>query len=140
MRRSMRRSRRSHSAALPEITLTPLIDTALTLLVIFMVTSPMLNNAIKVDLPKGNVKEDVGLQEDMVVHIDKKNRLFLNEQSIKSDQLVALLKKKVNGKKNKTVYVKADKDINYGNVIELVDRIKVVEGIERVALATQKYT
>lgn len=140
MRRSTRRSRRSQGAALPEITLTPLIDTALTLLVIFMVTSPMLNNAIKVDLPKGNVKEDIGLQEDLVVHIDKKNHLFLNEQSIKSDQLVGQLKKKIVGKKNKTVYVKADKDINYGNVIELVDRIKVVEGIERVALATKKYT
>jgi len=140
MRRSTRRSRRSQGAALPEITLTPLIDTALTLLVIFMVTSPMLNNAIKVDLPKGNVKEDIGLQEDLVVHIDKKNHLFLNEQSIKSDQLVGQLKKKIGGKKNKTVYVKADKDINYGTVIELVDRIKVVEGIERVALATKKYT
>jgi biopolymer transport protein ExbD len=136
--RYMRRSRRNR-ALIPEITLTPLIDTALTLLIIFMVTSPMLNNAIKVDLPKGNVKEDIGLQEDVTVHIDKKNNLFLNGQAIKRDQLISQLQKKVSHQKNKTVYVKADKDIHYGAVIELVDTIKMVGEIDRVALATKKF-
>ena len=64
MSRSLRRSRRSSSMGIPEITLTPLIDTALTLLIIFMVTSPMINNGIKVDLPQGKVQEIQGIQEN----------------------------------------------------------------------------
>lgn len=135
----MRRSRRRAAVGIPEITLTPLIDTALTLLIIFMVTSPMLNNGIKVDLPKGKVKEDLGLQEDIVIHLDKENHLFLDNQPIKKDQLAANLKKKMSNKKNKTVYIKADKECRYGPVMELVDRVKIVEGIERVALPTQHY-
>ena len=138
MARILRRKRRTNAATIPEITLTPLIDTALTLLVIFMVTSPMLNNAIKVDLPKGSAKEDYGLQEELTVHVDKSKHLFLNGQQYKADQLIAQLQKKIGKQKNKTVFVKADKEVNYGSVIELVDQIKVVGGIERVALATKK--
>ena len=57
MTRYNRRKRRA-SVLMQEISLTPLIDMALTLLIIFMVTAPMLNNAIKVELPKGQAKED----------------------------------------------------------------------------------
>ena len=78
MSRFARRYKRSQATGIPEITLTPLIDTALTLLVIFMVTSPLINNAIKVDLPKGNAQEAQGVQEDLVVHIDKQ-RSYLFE-------------------------------------------------------------
>ena len=68
--RSLNRRRRT-SAREPEITLTPLIDTALTLLIIFMVTTPMIHNAIKVNLPRGRVKEDVGATQDLCVYIEK---------------------------------------------------------------------
>jgi biopolymer transport protein ExbD len=131
------RRRRRVSATMPEITLTPLIDTALTLLIIFMVTSPMMHNAIKVDLPKGNAKEAQGIQEELVVHIDKEKNIFLNGKTTTQPQLLTELKKKIGTQKNKTVFVKGDKNINYGHVLELVDQMKGIEGVERVALATQ---
>lgn len=142
MARSLRRKKRAHST-LPEITLTPLIDTCLILVVIFMVTSPMINNAIKVDLPKGQVKEVQGVQEDLVVHVatqgDKKGAktcYYLNGVSCERNQITAQLTKKIGHQKNKTVFVKGDKNVSYGSVVELVDEIKSVGGIDRVALAT----
>jgi biopolymer transport protein TolR len=136
--RIMRRQKRKKSSDIPEITLTPLIDTALTLLVIFMVTSPLINNGIKIDLPKGNVQEVKGLQEDLVVHIDKQRHIFINGTAVKRDQLVTHLKKQIGNQKNKTVFVKGDGKVEYQDVITLVEEIKTVGGIDRVALATSK--
>jgi len=134
----MRRYKRLHASVIPEITLTPLIDTCLTLLIIFMVTSPVMFNGIKVDLPKGRAQETQGMQEEFVVHIDKQKQIFLNGIPVKHEQLIGQLKKKIGNQKNKTVFVKGDRSINYGQVLELVDEIKTVGGIDRVALATVK--
>lgn len=137
MRRFSRR-RTKRTAAITEISLTPLIDTALTLLVIFMVTSPMMHNAIKVSLPKGQAKEDVGLEQDIEVYVDKKGTLFFDGTQYALNDLIDVLKKKIIGDKEKTVYVRADTESSYGSVIELVDHIKVMGGINYVALATEK--
>lgn len=138
MSRSLRRSRRASAATIPEITLTPLIDTALTLLVIFMVTSPLLNNGIKIDLPQGKVQELQGIQEDLVVQIDQEKHLYLNGTLVKKDQFITQLKQKVGNQKHKTVFVKGHGDVAYKDVIGLVEEIKMVGGIDRVALATKK--
>lgn len=139
MRRFSRR-RTKRSAAITEISLTPLIDTALTLLVIFMITSPMMHNAIKVSLPKGHAKEDVGLEQDIEVYIDQKGAIFCDGTLYTVNDLVEIVKKKcmAGTDKEKTVYVKADTAVSYGCVLELVDHIKMVGGIKYVALATQK--
>ena len=122
-----------------EIPLTPLIDTALTLLIIFMVTTHMLNheNSIKVDLPKGKIKESENVTQEVVVSVDKNSKLFLNDVSIKELSLLDSLKKAVVGTNQKAIFVKADRTVSYGQVLELVDKIKSVDGIDYVALATQ---
>lgn len=133
------RNRRKKRATLPEISLTPLIDTTLTLLIIFMVTTPMINNIIKVELPSSRVNEDRGTQQDLVVFIDNKERLFFNDRSVTSlNDLISVIKKNVGNNTQRTVFVKADKHISYGRVIELVDHIKVIGGISYVALATKR--
>lgn len=137
MRRFSRR-RTKRSAAITEISLTPLIDTALTLLVIFMVTAPMTHNAIKVTLPSGQAKEDAGLEQDIEVYVDKKGAIFCDNTQYAVKDLVVVLKKKMVVGKEKTVYVHADTAVSYGSVLELVDHIKVVGGINYVALATHK--
>src|SRR5438552_7711512 len=133
----MRTTRPRRSSRLPEITLTPLIDTALTLLIIFMVTAPMMNNAIRVNLPKGKAREDAGAQE-LVVSIDKNGKLFFNSKAMTTkDMLIAEIKQTVGSDHERTVFVKADEAVRYGQVLELVDNIKVVGGISYVALATK---
>jgi biopolymer transport protein TolR len=136
----IRRSRRNRrSSALLDISMTPLIDTALTLLVIFMITSPMIQNSIRITLPKGKAKEDAGSSQNLVVQVDKDNHIVFNGKTVGKDQLIKQLKDKIGSDTNKMVHVKADQSVPYGNVLELVDHIKVVGGISYVVLATQKY-
>jgi len=135
------RGKRPRVGGMPEISLTPLIDTALVLLVIFMVATPMLNNAIKVDLPKGHVKEATGKQpEEITVYIDSQDKVYLNGHKVKKAELVSALEKQMaaKGSQQERVFVHADRSISYGSLIEVVDSIKGVPGVAHVVLATQK--
>ena len=138
--RTNRRTRRQRNM-LSDLSLTPLIDTALTLLIIFMVATPVLQNAIKVTLPRGNAQEDTSsANNELIVFIDKQGDFYINKDKIAKADLIAQIKKIVGDNHEKTVYVKADTAISYGTVIELVDDIKFVGGIKYVALATQKHS
>ncbi len=121
-----------------DLSMTPLIDTALTLLIIFMITTPIIQNAIRVSLPKGQAKEDDGGSHELIVYIDKEKHLFFNGQEHNQDDLIKLIAQRVGEQKEKRVYLKADQDVSYGRVIELVDRFKVVSGVSHVILSTQK--
>jgi biopolymer transport protein ExbD len=140
--RSQRNKRKQQS--LPELNITPLIDTALTLLIIFMVATPMLKkeqNALQIELPRGKIKE-VGdtRNQELVVTISSKDakdiKIAFNGKIIQEKQLIEQLKKAVLPHAQKTVFVHADSGTPYGKVIELVDKIKYVGGISYVALAT----
>ena len=86
MRRRVRRKTRRFE--LPKISLTPLIDTAFTLLIIFMVAAPMMNHGIKVDLPQGATKE-APQQQELVVTITKEDHLFFNSFPVWKEQQMA---------------------------------------------------
>lgn len=133
------RKRTNH---LTDISLTPLIDTALTLLVIFMVATPMLHNAIKISLPHGQAQEHSSYsQQEIVVYIDSNEDFYLDNSKMSKTELLTALKQLVKQDDEKIVYVKADRDkVRYGTVVELVDDIKIIGGVKYVALATQKHT
>lgn len=134
-RRSRRNIRLDDNA---ELSLTPLIDTALTLLIIFMITAPMMrNNAIKVTLPDGSAKEASDIKQELIVYIDAQEKIFFNDTQMSREKLISAVKNKVGNNKKQTVFVRADKSVQYGKVIGIVDQIKVVGGVEYVALATQ---
>lgn len=133
----MRRNRRKTSA-LTDIPLTPLIDTALTLLIIFMVTTPMMQNSIKVELPQGQAREAGDTQQELIVFIDKDEKIYINDIPVSKDAMINTLKKKIGSNTQKTVFVKGDKGAHYGYVLEIVDQIKMVGGVKYVALATKK--
>lgn len=140
MRKIPRRyRRRRNTQSLLDISMTPLIDTALTLLVIFMISTPLIQNAIRVSLPRGKAKEDAGARQELVVYVDKNKKIFFNGRALDHKELIDALKKRIGDQKDKMVFVKADQVVPYGNVLELVDHIKVVGGISHVVLATQKY-
>ncbi len=139
MRRYNKRRRRERTA-INDISLTPLIDTALTLLIIFMVAAPMMQNAISITLPQGQKNEVGSTPQELVIYIDKQGKHFLDGKPYATDKLIEQLQKQVGRGKERTVFVKADQAASYGNVIELVDQIKVVGGVKYVALATQKRT
>lgn len=140
MRRMNRRLTRQKNS-LTDLSMTPLIDTALTLLIIFMIATPILQNAIKVTLPRGNTQENASSQQnELIIFIDKNSEFYINNIKTAKIDLIAHLKKIIGDDHEKTVYVKADTEISYGTVIELVDDIKYIGGIKYVALATQKHS
>lgn len=129
------RKSRTRRFNMPEVSLTPLIDTALTLLVIFMITAPMVQNGIKVDLPQGKSKE-VGSQQDLVVTLSKDGKLFFNSYPVKKNMLASAVKKAMVGDTNIPVYIRADEMVSYGKVIEIVDDLKSA-GVKFVAMSTK---
>ena len=101
----------------------------------------MMHNAIKINLPHGQAQEDRSKQHDLVVYVDKEGKLFVNGASCTDDMaLINDLKERIGADTQKTVFVKADQAVNYGSVITLVDKLKVIGGIKYVALATAKRT
>jgi biopolymer transport protein TolR len=124
-----------------EINVMPLVDVALTLLIIFMVATPMMHNIIKVELPTSRVDDSAGkqhTQEEIVVYIDKKGDVYLNGQPYSIDGLLKQLKKLVRKDSEDVVFVQADQAVSYGKVIDVMDTIKVTGGIKYVALATKR--
>lgn len=137
---SNNRRRANRSRTSPEISLTPLIDTALVLLVIFMITTPILHNAIKIDLPKGNKQEAQSDSKDIIVYIDAHENIYIDEEKKpkKLDDLINYLEQKIGSKKDQKVFIDADVKISYGTVFKIVDRIKYVGGVENVILSSQR--
>lgn len=121
--------------ALPELVLTPLIDTFATLLVMFIITAPMVQNNIKVDLPFGKSKE-VGSTQEFIVTLSKDGKVFFNNYPINRKDLAPIVQKALNNKGDLPVFVKADRSISYGKVIEVVDQLKEA-GVRYVAMSTQ---
>jgi len=137
IRRFKRRRKRSYNTS-QEISLTPLIDTALTLLIIFMVAAPMVQNSIRITLPQGKAQEAGNAQQDLVVYVDANSKIFLNGKPVADDALIQSIQAEIGKDQERTVFVKGDVGAAYGKIIELVDQIKVVGGVKYVALATQK--
>jgi biopolymer transport protein ExbD len=141
MRIRKHRRLRKQENKLTDISMTPLIDTALTLLIIFMIATPILQNAIKITLPRGQAQENATQQQnELIVYIDKNGDFFVDGIQKNKTDLLAYIKQLIGDDHEKTVYVKADTLVSYGTVLELVDDIKFVGGIKYVALATQKHS
>jgi biopolymer transport protein TolR len=124
-----------------EINVMPLVDVALTLLIIFMVATPMMNNVIKVELPSSRIDDgavQAHTQQDLTVYIDKNKKIYLNGKEYSLDNLLKMLQKTVKKDSDEVVFVKADQGVSYGIVIDLVDTIKISGGIKYVALATKR--
>lgn len=141
MRRFRLRRLKNRSHAMQEINVLPLVDVSLTLLIIFMVATPMMNNVIKVELPSSRIDDGMPqshTQQDLTVFIDKQRKIYLNGQEYTLETLLKKLQQIVKKDSSDIVFVKADQAIPYGKVIDLVDTIKVSGGIKYVALATKR--
>ena len=140
MARTSRRRHTSRMQTVPEVSLTPLIDTVLVLLVIFMITTPIMQNFINIELPTSSTK-DAGAQEEkdtaITVNVDKDQNLFINEVPVKKERFFDELEKRLKGAQERVVFVNADRSIPYGTVLQIVDDIKYLGGVKYVALATQ---
>ena len=139
MKRFWRKRRIRSIPEVGELPLTPLIDTAFTLLIIFMVTAPMMQNSLKIALPKTkNAGSAVDMIERLIVSIDATGKIFVGEETVAGlPGLANSLKSKIAKTVDKTVLVKADKTLMYEKVIQVIDLISGVDGVQNVALAAE---
>jgi biopolymer transport protein TolR len=122
-------------SSLAEINVIPLVDVVLVLLLIFMLTAPMMYRGIDVNLPRSSGKPTV-IEERLVLTITKDKLLFLNERALPLAVLEPRLRELLKDRTDKTLFVKADKDLVYGYVVETMDRIRRA-GVERVGMVTE---
>jgi biopolymer transport protein TolR len=126
--------RRSKYSSMSDINVTNLVDVILVLLIIFMLTAPFIQAGIKVKLPKARstvIKET----EAVVISIDKKGGIFINNEKVEAEKLGdALMTLKVAGEER--VFVRADKDVPYGAVMNVIGEVKGV-GINDVGMITE---
>jgi biopolymer transport protein TolR len=128
-----RASRRRASMA--DINVTPLVDVVLVLLIIFMVTAPMMQRSVDVQLPKAEAASGSDEQR-IIVTIDRSNRVYLNETSMPLGELEEHLTTVASAYQQPFVYLRADQAVPYGSVMSVMDRIKKA-GIDRVGLVTE---
>jgi biopolymer transport protein TolR len=122
-----------------EINVTPFVDVMLVLLIIFMVTSPMLVTGVQVDLPPTKSGALASQTDPIVVSIRKDGDIYIMDTKVSLQELNAKLKAIVKEKKDARVFVRGDKNINYGKAMEVFGMI-YSSGFVNVALVTQSVT
>ena len=119
-----------------QINVTPLVDVMLVLLIIFMVTAPIIQQGVQVNLPKIKAQALKGEEQQFVVSITRDNQLYLNDARITADQLTTKLQAISVERPDRQVFIRADEDVSYGEVIRTMAAIKAA-GIENVGMVTQ---
>jgi len=119
-----------------DINVTPLVDVMLVLLVIFMVTAPMMQQGVQVNLPKANTKAMTPQDEAVVVSVDRNGKVFINKDEIPASDLRNRLTAMFASREKKEVFLKADAGVPYGEVVKAMADIKGA-GIERLGMVTE---
>ncbi len=119
-----------------QINVTPLVDVMLVLLVIFMVTAPMMQQGVQVNLPKADTKGMSTQEDTVIVTVDKNGHIFINKDQVPSGDLRRKLAELFATRTKKEVFLKADAGVPYGEVVRTMADIKGA-GIERLGMVTE---
>jgi biopolymer transport protein TolR len=114
------RFRRRRYTPIADINVTPMVDVMLVLLVIFMITAPLLQVGVPVDLPKTSAQQVGGKDEPLIVSVNSKDEVFLGETKYELPELSTKLKAVYGEKPDQRVFIRGDKAINYGRMMEVM--------------------
>jgi len=135
---SLQNNSKNHKkkVAIYEINITPFVDVLLVLLIIFMVAAPMLTSSVSLNLPNGVEKSENIESKDIIVSMQKNGTLFIQEEEIAKNNLANKLKKLTNNNLSERILVRADKFIEYGEVMNLIKMLSLA-GFSQVLLVTE---
>ena len=123
---------------LADINVTPLVDVMLVLLIIFMIAAPMLHQGVEVALPRAEATNlPMRTEDPLVVSIDRDGNVYLREEQVAPADLVDRVKEQIAGRENDSVFLKGDREVPYGRVIEVLDVLHQ-GGIVHVGMITEK--
>jgi TolR protein len=122
-------------APLSEINMTPLVDVMLVLLVIFLVTAPMLNSAIKLDLPAESAAQ-ISEEKAVTISVNRDGKYFLNDEEISASALEARLKILAKENPKQQIHLRADVSVNYGKVSHVLAELQRA-GLSNIGFITE---
>ena len=128
--------KRSEREPMSEINVTPFVDVMLVLLIVFMVTAPMLTVGVPVNLPESEADSLPDDKEPLTVSINSKGEVFVQDTKVAFNELVAKLLAISKNRTDTRIYVRGDKNINYGRVMEVMGNL-AGSGFTKVALISQ---
>jgi biopolymer transport protein TolR len=129
-------SAQSRYRPLAEINVTPMVDVMLVLLIIFMVTAPLMTSGVPVDLPKTTAQPINSDSEPLTVSIDAQGGIFLQDQQVQLPELVTKLQAIAQNNADRRIFVRGDKDLAYGRIMEVMGTI-TQGGFTKVALLAE---
>ena len=120
----------------PDLNITPLVDVMLVLMAILMITAPTINFEEQIDLPQGSKTVKVEKSKTLTIRMDKNLKIYLKKDTYTLDTFADdFLNKSVNFNKNSEVYIRADEQLKYKNIIYLLKSVKAA-GFNKVSLIT----
>jgi len=121
--------------SLSDINITPLVDVVLVLLIIFMVTAPVLQSGIDVNVPHTRTVKEI-TEERLVINIDKQQRVFLGNDPVNINDIAAQIRRRIRDPQHQSIFVRADEDVPFGAFATVMDAVKQ-SGITNVSIVTQ---
>jgi len=121
--------------SLADINITPLVDVVLVLLVIFMITAPVLQSGIEVNVPKTRTVKEI-TEQRVVLTIDRDQQVFMGDRPVNLHELPQLLRQGVSDPSKKMIYLRADERVPFGAFASLMDAVKQA-GITNISIVTQ---
>jgi len=118
-----------------DINVTPFVDVMLVLLIIFMVTAPMMMQGVDVTLPEATAKPLVAQKENLVITVDEKQQVHINDFTVEMDYLSDKLSKILENREDRDVYLRADTNVPYGAVVKVMAAIKAA-GVTKLGMVT----
>ena len=134
--RYARRRNQNNDRPMAEINVTPLVDVMLVLLIIFMVTAPMLQMGIDVNLPRVKAKSVDVAEEKLVLTINGSKEIFLNKSRMQLSELGTKLEAIFKARIDREVYMRADRNVPYGFVVEVMAEIRKA-GVDKLGMITE---
>jgi len=134
--RSRRKRNNGTNKLLAEINVTPLVDVVLVLLIIFMVTAPMLQMGIDVNLPRVQSKSIDVTEEKLVLTINSSKEIFINKNKTSLTDLSIKLENIFANRIDREIFMRADKNVPYGFVVEVMSTVRKA-GVDRLGMITE---
>ena len=121
--------------AMSQINVTPFVDVVLVLLIIFMITAPVLQSGIEVEVPKTKTVNEI-TEERVVITIDRQQHIFLGNDPVNINQIGSMLHEKLRDPSRMKIYLRSDEEVPFGAFATVMDAVKQA-GITNVSIVTE---